>query len=44
MSTSLKDRIAAKRGEIAAGRSKGIRPYKWKAGKTLFRIIPASVS
>jgi len=41
MSTSLKDRIAAKRGEIAAGRSKGIRPYKWKAGKTLFRIIPA---
>lgn len=38
---SVKDRIAAKRGAIAAGKSKGIRPYKFKTGKTLFRILPA---
>lgn len=39
---SVKDRIAAKRGQIAAGKSKGIRPYKFKTGKTLFRILPAA--
>lgn len=39
---SIKERIAAKRGDIAASKSKGIRPYKFKAGKTLFRIIPAA--
>lgn len=38
---SIKDRIAAKRGGIADGRSKGQRLYKWKAGKTVFRIVPA---
>lgn len=38
---SVKDRIAAKRGQIAAGKSKGIRPYKFKTGKTLFRILPS---
>lgn len=38
---SVKDRIAAKRGAIAANKSKGVRTYKWKPGKTVFRIIPA---
>lgn len=37
---SIKDRLAQKRGAIAANKSKGIRTYKWKPGKTLFRIIP----
>ena len=37
---SLRDRIAAKRGDIAAGKSKGLRPYKFKVGDTLFRILP----
>lgn len=39
---SVKDRIAAKRGAIAANKSKGVRVYKWKPGKTLFRILPAT--
>jgi len=37
---SIKERLAQKRGEIAANKSKGVRTYKWKPGKTLFRIIP----
>jgi len=37
---SIKDRLAAKRGQIAAGKAKGLRPYKFKGGKTKFRIIP----
>lgn len=37
---SVKERIAAKRGEIAANKSKGTRTYAWKPGKTTFRIIP----
>ena len=37
---SLRDRIAQKRGDIAAGKSKGIKPYKFKVGDTLFRILP----
>jgi hypothetical protein len=37
---SIKDRLAAKRGQIAAGKAKGLRPYKFKGGKTKFRILP----
>ena len=37
---SVKDRIAQKRGEIAANKSKGVRSYRWKTGKTMFRILP----
>jgi hypothetical protein len=39
--TSIRDRYAARRGQIAAGKAKGLRPYKWKSGKTKFRIVPA---
>ena len=38
---SMKEKIAAKRGQIAADQSKGTRVYKWKPGKTMFRIVPA---
>lgn len=38
---SARDRILAKRGAIAADRSKGIKPYKWRVGITKFRILPA---
>lgn len=38
---SMKEKIAQKRGAIAADQSKGTRTYKWKPGKTTFRIIPA---
>jgi hypothetical protein len=38
--TNARDRIMARRGELAAQRSKGVRLYKWKPGKTLFRILP----
>lgn len=37
---SIAERLALRRGEIAAGRSKGLRPYKFRAGRTLFRILP----
>lgn len=37
---SVADRLAARRGKIAASRSKGQRLYKWKPGKTVFRILP----
>ena len=39
---SMKERIEAKRGTIAAGRTKGMRTYKFKAGKTTFRILPST--
>lgn len=38
---SVKDRLAAARGQIAANKSKGTRVYRWKPGKTVFRILPA---
>lgn len=38
---SARDRILAKRGAIAADRSKGLRAYKWRVGETKFRILPA---
>jgi hypothetical protein len=37
---SIADRLAARRGEIAQNKSKGLRPFKLPQGKTLFRIIP----
>jgi gp32 DNA binding protein like len=37
---SIADRLALRRGEIAQNKSKGLRPFKLPAGKTLFRIIP----
>lgn len=37
-----RDRILAKRAAIAANRSKGLRSYKFKAGKTKLRILPMS--
>jgi hypothetical protein len=37
---SIAERLALRRGEIAATRSKGLRPYKFRAGRTLFRIVP----
>lgn len=39
---SARDRIMAGRNNIAANRSKGLRPYKFKAGVTKFRILPLS--
>jgi hypothetical protein len=37
----MKEKIAAKRGDIAAGRQRGQKCYKFKVGDTLFRILPA---
>jgi hypothetical protein len=37
---SIADRLAMRRGEIAQNKSKGLRPFKLPAGKTLFRIVP----
>jgi hypothetical protein len=37
---SIADRLAMRRGEIAQGKAKGLRPFKLPQGKTLFRIIP----
>jgi hypothetical protein len=38
---TVAERIAQKRGGVAASRSKGLRTYKFKSGKTKFRILPA---
>lgn len=38
--SSLKDRIAAQRKAIADSRASWERPYKWKVGKTLIRVLP----
>jgi hypothetical protein len=35
------ERLKLRRGEIAANQSKGLKPYKFKAGTTKFRILPA---
>jgi len=37
---SLKERIEQKRKTVAEHKQSGLRPYKWRAGKTLFRILP----
>lgn len=37
---SIAERLAIRRGEVAQNKSKGLRPFKLPAGKTLFRIIP----
>lgn len=37
---SIAERLALRRGEIASTRSKGLRPYKFRAGRTLFRVVP----
>lgn len=39
---TARERIEAKRKGIAANRSKGLRPYKFKNGKTSFRILPSA--
>lgn len=39
---SSRDRVLARRNAIAANRSKGLKPYKFKAGVTKFRILPLS--
>lgn len=38
---SASERLKLRRGEIAANQSKGLKPYKFKAGTTKFRILPA---
>jgi hypothetical protein len=38
---TARERIQQKRQAIAANRSKGLRPYKFKNGETKFRILPA---
>lgn len=40
MSMSLRDRILAERERVAANKSKGMRTYKFKSGKTKLRILP----
>ncbi len=44
MSMSLRDRILAEREKVAANRSKGMRTYKFKSGKTKLRILPMSMN
>lgn len=39
---TFKERLAAKKKTIADGRAATMRPYKFKAGKTSFRILPAA--
>lgn len=39
---TTRERIQAMRQGIAANKSKGLRPYKFKAGVTSFRILPAA--
>lgn len=38
---TVRERIQQKRQGIAANKSKGLRPYKFKNGTTSFRILPA---
>jgi hypothetical protein len=38
---TARERIQQQRQKIAANRSKGLKPYKWKGGTTSFRILPA---
>jgi len=39
---TFKERLAAKKKGIADGRAATMRPYKFKGGKTSFRILPAA--
>lgn len=38
--SSLKDRLAAQRAAIATSKAAFTRSYKWKVGKTYFRLLP----
>lgn len=41
---TARERILARRAGIAANRSKGLKPYKFKGGTTSFRILPLSTA